>query len=49
MDQGKALERMTNEFDYPNKIKNLVEEVRCAKDKIKDLEEKARKDDKVAK
>ena len=26
LDQGKALERMTSEYDYPNRIKTLVEE-----------------------
>lgn len=31
---------MTNESDYPSKIKGLVEELRFAKEKIKDLEEK---------
>ena len=35
---------MSNEFEYPQKIKQLVEEVRWAKDKIKELEEKSRRD-----
>ena len=39
---------MTNEYDYPTKIKALVEECRCAKEKIKELEEKARKDEKTS-
>jgi hypothetical protein len=46
MDQGKALERITNENDYPNRIKTLVEELRVSRDKIRDLEEKARREEK---
>lgn len=39
---------MSNEYEYPNKIKHMVEEIRFAKDKIKELEEKNRKDSKAA-
>jgi hypothetical protein len=39
---------MSNEYEYPAKIKQLVEEIRFAKDKIKELEEKSRKDSKTA-
>jgi hypothetical protein len=46
--QGKALERITNEMDYPGRIKQLVEELRFARDKIKEYEEKMRKDQKVS-
>lgn len=34
MDQGKALEKITNENDYPMKIKNLVEELRYTREKL---------------
>ena len=36
---------MANENDYPSKIKTLVEEVRYAKDKIRELEEKSRREE----
>jgi hypothetical protein len=39
---------MTSEYEYPGKIKTLVEEIRFAKEKIKDFEEKTRKDEKNA-
>lgn len=45
-DQGKALEKIVNEGDYPNKIKHLMDEIRQLKDKIKGLEDKSRRDDK---
>ena len=38
-DQGKALEKMVNENDYPAKFKTLMEELRAKKDKIRELEE----------
>lgn len=38
MEQAKALERFTDENDYPNKIRSLVEELRCAKERIRTLE-----------
>lgn len=37
---------MTNEFDYPAKIKGLVEELRYSKEKIKEIEDKLRKEEK---
>ena len=37
-DQGKALDKMTNGVDYQIKIKNLVEELRIWKEKVKKLE-----------
>lgn len=39
---------MVNEGDYPNKIKHLAEELRRTKDKIKEYEDKSRRDDKNA-
>lgn len=38
IEQGKALERITDENDYPLKIRALVEELRCAKERIRTLE-----------
>ena len=46
-DQGKALERISNDSDYPAKIKNLVEEIRHNKAKIKEFEDKQRRDEKT--
>ena len=37
-EQGKALEKMTTENDYVSKIKNLMDELRLAREKVKDLE-----------
>jgi hypothetical protein len=37
---------MVNEGDYPNKVTQLREEVRQAKDKIRALDEKCRRDEK---
>ena len=34
-DQGKALDKMTNGVDYQIKIKNLVEELRIWKEKVR--------------
>eukprot|EP00347_Sterkiella_histriomuscorum_P000768 403374576 len=48
MDQGKALERMVNEGEFPNKVKHLMEEIRQLKEKHKQSEEKMRRDDKNA-
>ncbi|CDW89959.1 UNKNOWN [Stylonychia lemnae] len=45
-DQGKALDKLVNEGDYPNKIKSLMEQLKLAKEKIRELEDKSRKDDK---
>ncbi len=39
-EQGKALEKITTENDYVNKIKNLMEELRIAREKNKELEAK---------
>lgn len=45
-DQGKALEKIINEGDFHNKIKYMQDELRKAKEKIKDLEDKQRREDK---
>jgi hypothetical protein len=39
---------MSSEYEYPSKIKTLVEEIRFAKERIRELEEKSRKDEKNA-
>lgn len=43
-DQGKALDKLTNDVEYHNKIKNLVEELRVWKDKVKKIEKACLKD-----
>lgn len=48
-EQGKALEKMTTENDYVSKIKNLMDELRLAREKVKDLEERQKKDEKTVK
>lgn len=48
-EQGKALEKITTENDYVNKIKNLMEELRIAREKNKELESKQKKDEKTVK
>jgi DNA repair exonuclease SbcCD ATPase subunit len=48
-EQGKALEKMTTENDYVGKIKGLMDELRMAKEKIKEMEEKMKKDEKTMK
>jgi len=34
-EQGKALNKMVNENNYPQKFKLLVDDVKCKKDKIR--------------
>lgn len=48
-EQGKALEKMTTENDYVSKIKALMDELRMAKETIKTMEEKQKKDEKTMK
>lgn len=48
-EQGKALEKMTTENDYVTKIKILMDELRIAREKIKDIETKQKKDEKTVK
>ena len=40
--QGKALNKMVNENDYPMKIKQILDELRHQKDKCKELEQQLR-------
>jgi TolA-binding protein len=40
---------MTTENDYVSKIKGLMDELRMAKEKIKEMEEKQKKDEKTMK
>jgi hypothetical protein len=39
---------MERENDYPHKIKTLIEELKIAKERIRVLDEKARRDDRNA-
>ena len=43
-DQGKALDKLTNDVENHNKIRNLVEELRVWKEKVKKLEKACKKD-----
>lgn len=49
IEQGRALERITDEHDYPSRIKALVEELRCAKERIRGLEQKLRNEERLNK
>ena len=48
-EQGKALEKITTENDYVNKIKTLMDELRISREKVKELEAKQKKDEKTLK
>ena len=48
-EQGKALEKMTTDNDYVAKVKALMDELRLAKEKIKEMDEKMKKDEKTMK
>lgn len=41
--QGKALQKMTFENNYPQKIKNLVDELKWSKERIKELDEETQR------
>ena len=41
-EQGRALEKMVNENDYPRQFKNLMDDLRFKKDKIREHEETIR-------
>ena len=43
-DQGKALDKLTNDVENHNKIRNMVEELRVWKEKVKKLEKMCKKD-----
>ncbi len=43
------MEKMTTENDYVSKIKGLMDELRMAKEKIKEMDEKQKKDEKTMK
>jgi len=45
-EQGKALEKITDENDYPSRIKTMVEELRCSKERNRALEQKLRVEEK---
>ena len=48
-EQGKALARLAGDNDYIARIQGLVEEVKAAKDRMRELEERQRREDKVQK
>ena len=39
------MERMANENDYPTKLRNLGEELRFTREKLKEAEDRLRKED----
>ena len=43
--QGKALEKITNENDHPTQIKTLKDQLKVAKDKNRDLDERLRREE----
>ena len=43
-EQGNALYKITNDNKYPQKIKGLLDELKYAKDKVKELEESAKRE-----
>ncbi len=43
--QGRALDKMTNDNEYPKQIRNLQEQLRLAKEKAKEWEERVRKEE----
>jgi hypothetical protein len=43
------LEKITNTNDYVQKVKNLMDELRWAKERIREVEEKSKRDDKTIK
>ena len=43
-DLGKALEKMSNEEDYQNRLRSLVEELRVQKDRVRKLHEQQEKE-----
>ena len=46
--QGRALDKMVNHNNYPDKIKGLVDELKYSKDRIKDLDESLKKEQRIA-
>jgi len=42
------LEKMSNEFDYPNKVKSMMDELKSYKERVKELEDKIKKDEKTS-
>ena len=49
MEQAKALEKITDENDYPMRIRAMVDELRCAKEYGRSLQGKLRQEEKVNK
>eukprot|EP00347_Sterkiella_histriomuscorum_P007381 403349157 len=46
-EQGKALDKITNQNDYNMKIKNLMDELKVTKEKYKEVDEKQRREEKT--
>ena len=44
--QGKALEKITNENDHPTQIKTLKDQLKVARDKNRELDERVRREEK---
>jgi len=47
VNQGRALEKITDENEFPARIKCLLEELRCANQRNRELEKKMREQDKA--
>lgn len=48
-DQGKALEKISDENDFPSRINTVVEELRCIKERNRVLEGRLRQEEKSSK
>ncbi len=46
--QGRALEKMTNDNEYPKQIRDLQEQLKGAREKCKELEEKAKREERAS-
>ncbi len=46
--QGRALDKMTNDNEYPKQIRDLQEQLKGAREKCKELEEKFKREEKTS-
>ena len=46
--QGRALEKMTNDNEYPKQIRDLQEQLKGAREKCKEQEERAKREEKAS-
>lgn len=46
--QGRALEKMTNDNEYPKQIRDLQEQLKGAREKCRELEERAKREERAS-